>query len=134
MEELVRESLELLRPPAPPLGVWPALNASARGALGRFNTPNADQVRSLFSDSLGLPDVPNAWTFENLAPAQNRERLHRLMELRHQVAHGTNPRPAVTIRYARPLPRFVRFLALATDAAVRTHLVETLGVLNPRPE
>ncbi len=134
VEELVREALTLLRPPAPPMGVWPALNASVRGALGRFNTPNADQVRSLLSESLGLPDVPNSWAFEGFEPPQNRERLHRLMELRHQIAHGTNPRPAVPIRYARPLPRFVRYLALASDAAVRTHLVETLGIPNPWPE
>ncbi len=40
IEELVRECLTVLRPPAPPLGLWPALNASVRGQLGRFNTPN----------------------------------------------------------------------------------------------
>src|ERR1051326_5176683 len=40
VEELVKESLNVLRPAAPPLGLWPALNASVRGQLGRFNNPN----------------------------------------------------------------------------------------------
>ena len=33
VEELVRESLTVLRPVALPLGPWPALNASIRGQL-----------------------------------------------------------------------------------------------------
>ena len=45
IEELVRDGVALLRPAAPPLGTWPALNATVRGMLGRFNTPNADQIR-----------------------------------------------------------------------------------------
>jgi hypothetical protein len=61
IEELVRESLDAMRPTAPPLGVWPVHNAWIRGQLGRFNTPNTDQVRMLLSDSIGLPDVRIAW-------------------------------------------------------------------------
>src|SRR5262249_15638366 len=55
VEELVRLPLDLLRPPAPPLGVWSALNASVRAQLGRFNTPNPDNVRMLISDAIGRP-------------------------------------------------------------------------------
>ena len=38
VEELLRESLQALRPAAPPLGNWPALSAFILGELGRFNT------------------------------------------------------------------------------------------------
>ena len=57
IEELVRESLNVLRPAAPPLGLWPALHATIRGQLGRFNTPNTENIRLLISDALGLPDI-----------------------------------------------------------------------------
>ena len=54
VEELLKESIESMRPAVPPLGVWPALNASARSQIGRFNNPNTENVRALIADSLGL--------------------------------------------------------------------------------
>ena len=65
IEEIVRESLNVLRPAAPPLGLWPALNASVRGQLGRFNTPNTENIRLLVSDALGLQDIQTSWTWQN---------------------------------------------------------------------
>ena len=53
VEELMRESLEALRPAAPPLGNWPALSAFILGELGRFNTPNAQNVANLINRCLG---------------------------------------------------------------------------------
>src|SRR6266496_2927880 len=70
IEELVRESLNVLRPAAPPLGVWPALNASVRGQLGRFHTPNMENVRMLLSDAIGLPNIQQSWTWQNCTSAQ----------------------------------------------------------------
>ena len=134
VEELVREALERIRPPAPSLGVWPALNASARGAVGRFNTPNTDQVRTLFSDAIGMQDVQANWSWRGCTPAQARARLHEVMELRHQIAHGVNPRPTIHNRYSSALPDFFRRLGRCTDAAVRRYLVATLGVMAPWPE
>lgn len=133
IEELVRESLEAMRPSAPPMGIWPSLNAAARAAIGRFNTPNTDQVRVLISDSIGLPDIPTSWTWPNCSPAQSRARLQEAMDLRHAVAHGVNPRPPIDNRYAGQLPEFFRRLGRCTDAAIRNHLVQTLGVANPWP-
>ena len=98
IEELIRESLNLLRPPIPPLGVWPALNASVRGQLGQFNTPNAENIRILFSDSIGLQDVQDHWTWQNCTSTQAIQRLADAMRLRHQTAHGVNPRPVVDTR------------------------------------
>jgi hypothetical protein len=133
IEELVRESLEATRPVGPSMGTWPALNASARGAIGRFNTPNTDQVRTLFSDAIGLQDVQSSWSWSRCSPAQARARLQQVMDLRHAVAHGVNPRPPIESRYASRLPDFFRRLGRCTDAAVRTYLVNTLGVANPWP-
>lgn len=134
IEELVRESLELLRPAVPPLGLWPALNAAVRSQIGRFNTPNADQVRLLISDAIGLPDIHLAWNWRNSTPAQAVQKLSVAMDLRHRLAHGVNPRPIVHNAYSSQLPDFFRRLARCTDAAVRNHIVTVLGISNPWPE
>ncbi len=133
IEALVLEALEAIRPPAPPMGVWPALNASARAAIGRFNTPNTDQIRILVSDAIGLADIQNHWAWINCTPAQARTRLQRVMDYRHEVAHGVNPRPVIHNSYSNQLPDFFRRLGRCTDNAVRGHLVNTLAVPNPWP-
>jgi hypothetical protein len=133
IEELIRESLNLLRPAAPPLGMWPALNASVRAQLGRFNTPNTENVRMLISDGLGLQDVHTAWAWQNCTSAQAVQRLADAMTLRHQIAHGVNPRPFVATFYSSQLADFFRRLARCTDRAVRQHFENTLGIANPWP-
>jgi len=133
IEELVRESLAALRPATSPLGSWPALNASVRGLLGRFHTPNADQVRQLLSDALGLPDIHLSWFWRNCTSTQAVQRLAFAMDLRHQIAHGVNPRPLVDNAYSSKLPVFFERLGACTDAAVRGHLVDVLGIANPWP-
>ncbi len=71
VEELMRESLQALRPAAPPLGHWPSLNAFILGELGRFNTPNAQNVANLTSDKLCRSDTPTRATARG---ARNRQR------------------------------------------------------------
>lgn len=133
VEELVREALEALRPPGPPMGTWPALNATARAAIGRFNTPNTDQIRILISDALGLTGIQDSWAWPGCVPADARGQLQRVMDLRHAVAHGVNPRPEVDFAYATGLPRFFKRLGECSDRGVREYLVATLGVANPWP-
>jgi len=133
IEEVVRESLVLMRPISPPLGLWPALNATVRGQLGRFNTPNTENIRLLMSDALGLQNVHHAWSWQNCTHTQTVHRLAFAMELRHQIAHGVNPRPVVDRIYANQLLDFFQRLARCTDRAIRNHLVTTLGILNPWP-
>ena len=133
VEEVVREAVQLLRPPAPPLGVWPALNATIRGQLGRFNTPNVENVRMLISDALGLPDIQAFWAWRNSNSASAVQRLTEAMTFRHHIAHGVHPRPTIHHEYAIQLTRFFRQLGLCTDEAIRNHLITTLGITFPWP-
>jgi len=133
IEELVRESLEALRPPSPPLGLWPALDATIRGQLGRFNNPNVENVRMLLSDALGLPDLHLHWRWQNCTTAQAAQRLATAISERHQIAHGVNPRPVVHYEHAARLPQFFRRLARCADDAVRRHLVAVHGIAHPWP-
>lgn len=133
VEELMRESVAALQPAPPQLGVWPALNAYVTGLLGNFNTPNPANVELLIRRSLGLANVPLTWTWQNCSPAQASQRLIQVINFRHQIAHGVNPRPIVHNNYSSDLPDFFRRLARCTDSAVRNHLVTTHGLPNPWP-
>jgi RiboL-PSP-HEPN len=133
VEELVREALESLRPPVPPLGLWPALNATVRGQLGRFNTPNTENIRMLVSDAVGLQNIQNSWVWQNCTSAQAVQRLADVMTLRHEIAHGAHPRRSVATFYASQLSDFFRRLGRCTDRALRDQLVNVLGIANPWP-
>lgn len=132
VEELLRESLEALRPPIPHLGNWPALNAFIRGELGRFNTPNSNNVANLINRCLGLPDVTTSWKWQSCTPAQAIGFLDSALDLRHEIAHGVHPRP-IHLSYSKRLAVFIQRLARCTDDAVRNHLTTTLGLVNPWP-
>lgn len=133
VEELMRESVQALRPPAPPLGAWPALNAYILGLLGNFNTPSQVNVERLLRNCLGLADVQLSWSWQNCTSAQAVQRLADAMTYRHQIAHGVNPRPTIHNQYSSQLPGFFRHLALCTDSAVGNHLVNVHGVPAPWP-
>jgi hypothetical protein len=133
IEELMRECLQALRPAAPPVDPWPALNAYVLGLLGRFNTPNAANVANLINNSLGLADIRPSWSWQNCTPLQAEQRLDQAMTYRHEIAHGVNPRPNILNSYSNQLPGFVRRLARCTDEAVRLHLVNIHDVVTPWP-
>jgi hypothetical protein len=133
VEELVRESVQALRPAAPPLGAWPALHAYVMGLLGNFNTPNPVNVERLIRNSLGLTDVHLSWSWRNCTSAQAVQRLTDVMTYRHQIAHGVNPRPIIHNSLSSQLPAFFRRLAFCTDNAVRAHLVAVHAVVAPWP-
>jgi hypothetical protein len=133
VEELMRESVLVLRPPGPILGTWPALNAYVAGLLGNFNTPNSTNVERLIRNSLGLVDVHLLWAWQNCTSPQAVQRLAEAMTYRHQIAHGVNPRPIIHNHYASRLPAFFRRLARCTDSAVRNHLINVHGLAPPWP-
>jgi hypothetical protein len=133
VEELLKEAILLIRPPAPPLGPWPALNASALSQVGRFNNPNMANVRTLFSDYLGLHDVTAFWAWRNCPVARSRSYLEDALRFRHQIAHGVNPRPTVHNSYSSWLPSFFHHLGQCTDYGVGHHLSNNLGVVPPWP-
>lgn len=134
IEEIVKESIDLIRPAAPHQTLWQSLNADARAQVGRFNNPNVENVRRLIADTLGLQDVSANWAWQNTTARQARDRLAEAIAIRHQVAHGVNPRPTVHNNYASRLPGFFRRLGLSTDREIRSYLVNTLHVPNPWPE
>jgi hypothetical protein len=133
VEELMRESLSALRPAVPAQGNWPALSAFILGELGRFHTPNAQNVANLINRCLGLPNVRTSWVWRNCTSAQAEGLLDEALALRHEIAHGFNPRPVIHNSYSNRLPGFITRLARRTDDAVRLHLIASLGLTSLWP-
>jgi hypothetical protein len=134
VEQVVVEAITAIRPAVgAPLGSWSALNASARSSVGRFHNPNVENVRTLISDAVGLPDVTAFWSWRKCTAARACDQLAKALRIRHQIAHGVKPRPVIRSNYATALPPFFRRLGSRTDAGLRDFLVSTLGIANPWP-
>jgi len=129
----MRESLQALLPPGGAVGVWPALSAYVLGLLGRFNTPDTGNVDLLINRCLSISNISAFWGWQNCTSAQAIARLDALLTLRHEIAHGVNPRPVITNEYSSSLPHFIRNLARCTDQSVRDQLVNAHNVANPWP-
>lgn len=132
LEEVVKESIESMRPAGHPMGSWPAMKATALSEIGRFNNPNVENTTKLFASSLGIADVTAIWGWRNCSRATAREYLNDALRHRHHIAHGVNPRPTIHNNYSGWLPSFFRNLGRCTDAAVREHLVTQLHI-SPAP-
>ena len=129
VEEVVKECLGILRPAAPPLGVWPAHNASVRSQVGRFHNPNVQLTQTLIRDCIGIDDITQYWSWHRSSPERVRERLDEAIKFRHRVAHGETPRPIIhNQQYAGRLPDFFRRLGKKTDAGITSYLHDEFGI------
>lgn len=62
VEELMRESVQALRPAGPALDPWPALSAYVISQVNTFNTPNQANVERLIRNCVGLANIHTFWT------------------------------------------------------------------------
>ena len=131
LEELVKEAIEALRPPGASTGTWSVLEATAKREIGRFNNPNVENSTRLFASCIGLADVTVTWGWRNCTRSAARRYLDDALRHRHQIAHGTNPRPTIHNGYSGWLPAFFRRLGSCTDISVSSHLVNELHVNRP---
>ncbi len=119
IEELVRESLQMLHNPVPHPGLVQALDQLLQADLERFNTPSAGNVHSLLRQTVGVADIRRSWYWPGMTIGQAVSDLGRALNLRHRIAHGAHPRPVVHNHYTSQLPDFFRRLGRRTDATVR---------------
>ena len=130
IEQLLIESLDLMRPSNPVGSPWPTVKAFAGSQIARFNTPNSENTKRLFAECLGLPDITAHWSWRGSSVQNTRISLNDILMLRHHVAHGVNPRPKIHNGYASWMPNFFRRLGSCSEKGVQQHLVD-LGVVVP---
>lgn len=134
VEQVVIEAVNAIRPAAgASLGMWTVVSKLANHLVGRFHTPDVGNVKKLVNDSLGLADVTSFWSWRGYSVARARKHLSDALKVRHQIAHGTHPRPIIRTRDAIGLIGFFRRLGIRTDSAIRAYLVNALGIASPWP-
>jgi hypothetical protein len=68
-------------------------NPNAVRALARFHNPISRNIKGLYNDALGIPDITTAWWGNakrktGKSPAEFCAIIDKMMDLRHDTAHG----------------------------------------------
>ncbi|WP_147307419.1 HEPN domain-containing protein [Mesorhizobium denitrificans] len=120
--------------------------AQLNSEINKFNTPNSENVRRLFNDSLGFDPWP-AWQWRqgrrNWASSAVRERINNWLNIRHSIAHGfalpaqiiwlagSNGQSRLTLNLVKECRELFDFLVRETDRAFSHHLMQSHGMPAP---
>jgi hypothetical protein len=133
VEDLAHGILETVHPAAGAqgYGLWQLIKASTDSAVGRFNTPNAENTRLVLSN-LGFDPQPH-WNWGTgsaaVTPVIAAQRINEWLRVRHSIAHGddlpavgvisrkTGGAPTLTRANAEACTRFFTRLSDATTRA-----------------
>jgi len=150
VQSVIEEAIDLVRPPdnAPfwSRSTFIAHENSVRTDLGRFHTPNKDNVQRIMRTAVGFEPVshwewrvgPRQWD-----SAEMSNRLNAWLDIRHTIAHGaelpteidwiknTSGTPRITLTLLRECRRFFEHLVEQTDKALADHISNALGVPVP---
>lgn len=117
---------------------------SAKQAVGRFNTPNSHNTRTLLRDATGF-DPQSVWEWHQ-GPRQwnghvTRERTDSWVKIRHTVAHGydlpadfeflhgQNGEARLTLNLLKECVKHFKHLASLTDNGLRHFLTSTQAIV-----
>jgi hypothetical protein len=96
--------------------------------LTNWNTPKSGNIRELFTQSLGLPDLPSKWQRPWLTSANALKKLDEFVTLRGAIAHRGRAAKSVTKAQAEGFLWHVRKeLVIFTDDAVNAHAKSVTG-------
>lgn len=139
IENNVIAPVEGVPPPSWATGSFLVRKAGIKKSISDFNTPNAENVRRLFKDSLDFDPWPS-WTWHvgrrNWNSHTVRARTNDWLRIRHSIVHGfslpddmewiqgDDGTARLTLRLLRECLKHFRFLASKTDEAFSIHLLD----------
>ena len=93
-----------------------------------LNTPNSKNIRRLFKMTLGVDDVTEWWGWQGMRPSQAAAKLDRLISLRGTLAHGREPKEALSVNlcisYNNLVISLAEIMAVNSGAAVDMQLLK----------
>lgn len=60
---------------------------NVKNKLKKFNTPNTENIDSLFKETLGIEKVTSSWNTTSLTRTIARKELKEILNIRHKIAH-----------------------------------------------
>lgn len=143
VNSLVREFYKEVdsRPNTAFQAVYEISRQATERALERFNTPNAENTRTLFAQYTGYDPIGDwVWTRRGMVGVQVRERLNEILRVRHSFAHGfavpgydwtqsPSGRVRLTSKTIRDTEAFFSNLVRVTDNGMSNHIRLTYGVV-----
>lgn len=87
IEDLVEFGFGMLERSTPPGVFRDIARAHLDARLRRFNTPNRDNIDTLFKECLGIPRISRPWDTVAVGEHGVAQFLNDLLRARHQIAH-----------------------------------------------
>jgi len=92
-----------------------------------LNTPKTANIRSLFRDAIGLPNVPSAWYWQKMSAVQAAEKLDSYVTLRGDIAHRSKAAATIKKSHASKFGEHVKRLVEKTDCYINYQLEKACG-------
>lgn len=91
--------------------------------LGRWNTPSANKVKTLFSTVLGIDDITADWRWQSMTCDRARKKLDRFVDVRHKISHRVKlAKNSVKLGEVKAYLGHITSLVECVDRQVNTHL------------
>ena len=102
-------------------------DASIKRYAGRLNTPNSENVDSLFEALVGEKSVSSYWYWPRQSADSSRTKLSSYIAVRGQIAHRLETGKNVNKPYVVGYANFIFRLAVKTANRIRNYLNDELG-------
>lgn len=99
----------------------------------RISTPNGSNIDLLFKQSFGIPEVSRSWKWRGMTAVAARDKLQRLIKLRHEIAHKARLRSPIRRSVLLDYVHFIHRLAVCLHNAMEQRKAHLSTSTSPVP-